>query len=58
MYTHINGSQQEIIDRFAVSEICKGWLVYRDASEWKNYRNLFTEDAHVWTSTYSLRFAL
>lgn len=50
VYSHINGSQQEMLDRFAVSEICKGWSVYRDASEWNNYRDLFTEDAHVWTS--------
>lgn len=50
VYSHINGSQAELFDRFAVSELCKGWPVYRDASEWANYRDLFTDDAHVWTS--------
>lgn len=50
VYNHINGTQQEMLDRFAVSEICKGWSVYRDASEWNNFRDLFTESAHVWTS--------
>ncbi|KAH8677829.1 hypothetical protein BX600DRAFT_450866 [Xylariales sp. PMI_506] len=50
VYSHINGSTQELLDRFAVSEICKGWSVYRDASEWNNYRDLFTENAHVWTT--------
>ena len=50
VYSHINGTQQELLDRLAVSEICKGWSVYRDASEWKNYRDLFTGDAYVWTS--------
>jgi hypothetical protein len=40
-----------MLDRFAVSELCKGWPVYRDASEWKNYRNLFVDKgAYVWTS--------
>jgi len=53
VYSHINGSQQELLDRFAVSEICNGWSVYRDASEWSNYRDLWTEDAQVWTSKLS-----
>lgn len=51
-WSHINGSSQDVLDRYAVSELCKGWPVYRDASEWKNYRSLFTDDACVWTSTY------
>jgi hypothetical protein len=49
-YSHINGSTEELLARFAVSEICKGWPVYRDASEWNNYRSFFTDDAFVWTS--------
>lgn len=50
---HINGTHDEILARFCVSELCKGWPVYRDASEWQNYRNLFTkEGAYVWTSEY------
>ena len=49
-YNHINGSQSEILDRFVVSELCKGWPAYRDNSEWMNYRSLFTDDATVWTS--------
>ncbi len=49
-YSHINGGHDELLDRLAVSELCKGWPVYRDASEWQNYRDLFTEDATVWTS--------
>ena len=51
-YSHINGSPEEILDRYCVSELCKGWPVYRDASEWNNYRSIFAEkDAFVWTST-------
>lgn len=51
VWSHINGSTQEILDRFCVSEICKGWPVYRDASEWNNYRDLFAEkDAFIWTT--------
>ncbi|KAK7949641.1 catabolic 3-dehydroquinase [Apiospora saccharicola] len=49
-YSHINGSTEDLLERLAVSEICKGWPVYRDASEWKNYRSLFCKDAMVWTT--------
>ena len=49
-YSHIGGDMQSMLDRFAVSELCKGWTVYRDNSEWMNYRSLFTDDAYVWTS--------
>ncbi|CZR62145.1 related to pathogenicity cluster PEP2 [Phialocephala subalpina] len=49
-YNHINGSTEEILARFCVSELYKGWPVYRDASEWNNYRSLFTDDAYVWTT--------
>ncbi|KAK6078496.1 NACHT domain protein [Seiridium cupressi] len=49
-YSHVNGSINDMLERFAVSELCKGWPVYRDSSEWKNYRNLFAKDATVWTT--------
>jgi len=50
-YSHINGSIDEILARYCVTELCKGWPVYRDASEWRNYRELFTEkDAYVFTT--------
>ncbi|KAK5655331.1 hypothetical protein OQA88_5898 [Cercophora sp. LCS_1] len=49
-YSHINGTVDELLDRLAVAELCKGWPVYRDASEWQNYRSLFTEDGTVWTT--------
>jgi len=52
-YSHINGTVEQLLDRIAVSELCKGWPVYRDASEWGNYRSLFTEDGTVWTSKFS-----
>ncbi|KAI0834531.1 hypothetical protein F5Y06DRAFT_289804 [Hypoxylon sp. FL0890] len=54
VYSHINGKQTDLITRLAVSELCKGWPVYRDASEWKNFRSLFCNDAYVWT-TWSKR---
>ena len=48
---HINGSTEEILARLCITELCKGWPVYRDASEWQNYRSLFTkEGAYVWTT--------
>ncbi|KAF4774725.1 catabolic 3-dehydroquinase [Colletotrichum scovillei] len=49
-FSHIGGTSTELLDRLAVSELCKGWPVYRDASEWANYRSLFTKDAYVWTT--------
>lgn len=49
-YSHINGTQSQLLDRLAVAEICKGWPVYRDASEWMNFRSIFAEEATVWTS--------
>jgi len=49
--SHINGSADETIARLQITELCKGWPVYRDASEWKNYRSLFAkEGAYVWTT--------
>ena len=51
-YSHINGPVTSLLDRLTVSELCKGWPVYRDASEWMNFRSLFSDDAYVWTSTF------
>jgi hypothetical protein len=51
MFSHINGGAGEMLERLAVAELCKGWPLYRDNSEWMNYRSLFTDDAVVWTST-------
>ena len=50
-WLHLNGTPDQILDRYCVSELLKGWPVYRDASEWKNYRECFTDDAYVFTST-------
>ncbi|KAI5860572.1 hypothetical protein GGS23DRAFT_229216 [Durotheca rogersii] len=50
VYSHINGGHDHLLSRLAVSELCKGWPVYRDASEWKNFRSLFCDDACVWTT--------
>lgn len=50
LYNHINGRETEILDRYCVSELCKGCLLYHDDSEWSNYRDLFVKDgAYVWT---------
>ena len=50
VFSHINGPPEDLLDRLAVTEICKGWPVYRDASEWQNFRSLFAPKATVWTS--------
>ncbi|KAI5920462.1 hypothetical protein F4810DRAFT_414053 [Camillea tinctor] len=57
LYAHINGPRNDLLSRLAVSELCKGWPVYRDASEWKNFRSLFGEEAYVWT-TWSRRLSI
>jgi hypothetical protein len=49
-FSHINGPTSELLDRLAVAEICRGWPVYRDASEWMNFRSLFAKKAYVWTT--------
>lgn len=49
-WSHVNGSQEEILARFCIFELCQCWPVYRDASEWANYRDAFTDDAQVFTS--------
>lgn len=55
-FSHINGSAAELLDRLAIAELCKGWPIYRDNSEWMNYRSLFTKDAVVWTSISPICF--
>lgn len=53
-HNHNNGTPSQALTRFIVSELCKGWCVYRDASEWKNFRGLFTTEpehpAYVFTT--------
>lgn len=51
-YNHNNGTTKQMLTRFVVSELCKGWCIYRDASEWKNFRGLFTSKhpAYVFTT--------
>lgn len=48
---YINGTTEEILARQCITELCKGWPVYRDFSEWHNFRSLFTRGAaYVWTA--------
>jgi hypothetical protein len=49
-YSHLNGPSDHVIQRLVISELCKGWPMYRDNSEWANFRSMFTDDAHIWTS--------
>lgn len=59
IHSHINGTTEEILDRLCVTELLKGWPVYRDASEWAHYRNCFAEQAYIFTSKFSpLSFCL
>lgn len=49
-YSHNGGSINDILDRAVIAELCKGWPLYRDNSEWANYRSIFAKEAWVWTS--------
>ncbi|KAK4082505.1 hypothetical protein Purlil1_11280 [Purpureocillium lilacinum] len=51
-FPHTNGPTQHLFDRFAVAELCRGWPMFRDNSEWANFRALFVADgdAYVWTT--------
>jgi hypothetical protein len=54
-YCHLNGTPEQILDRFAVSELCRAWPVYRDASEWRNFRDAWVDQGScLWTSTSHL----
>jgi len=50
-WLHLNGTADQILDRYCVSELVRGWPLYMDYSEWKNYRDCFTDDARVLTCT-------
>lgn len=45
-----NGTDQTVVDRSKIREICEGWGLYRDAAEWQNYRSMFHDDAYIATS--------
>ncbi|TEY68507.1 hypothetical protein BOTCAL_0118g00050 [Botryotinia calthae] len=50
IYDHFNGTHDEIPARSCVSDLCKDWPLYHDASEWTNYRSMFAEEgAKAWT---------
>ncbi|PWY82014.1 catabolic 3-dehydroquinase [Aspergillus heteromorphus CBS 117.55] len=53
VWSHINGPESAMLDRYCVSELCKGWPVYRDASEWNHYRDLFVKDGAFVFTTWS-----
>ncbi|ODV94030.1 hypothetical protein PACTADRAFT_59921 [Pachysolen tannophilus NRRL Y-2460] len=53
VWSHINGPESEVLDRIRVSELCKGWPVYRDASEWNNFRDLFVDEGGYIFTTWS-----
>ncbi|KAI9804619.1 MAG: hypothetical protein M1833_006693 [Piccolia ochrophora] len=44
------GTDDDVLDRMKVREICEGWGTYRDAAEWRNYRSMFHDDAYIATS--------
>ncbi|KAL1998131.1 hypothetical protein VTN02DRAFT_6812 [Thermoascus thermophilus] len=53
VWSHINGSPEAVLDRYCVSELCRGWPVYGDASEWANFRDLFADRGAWVVSSWS-----
>ncbi|CAG9950591.1 unnamed protein product [Clonostachys rosea f. rosea IK726] len=45
-----SGTDADALERFKIREICEGYPLYRDVSEWENFRSLFHDDAYVATS--------
>ncbi|KAM6505374.1 hypothetical protein FSOLCH5_014594 [Fusarium solani] len=45
-----SGTDTDALERFKIREICEGYPLYRDVSDWENFRSIFHEDAYVATS--------
>ncbi|KAJ4179766.1 hypothetical protein NW767_014539 [Fusarium falciforme] len=52
-----SGTDADALERFKIREICEGYPLYRDVSEWENFQSLFHEDAYVATSMSEGRIA-
>lgn len=49
--TSINGTPEEALERWKITEIMNGFPAHRDACEWTKMRALFAkEDAYVFTT--------
>ncbi|KAH8918176.1 putative pathogenesis associated protein Pep2 [Atractiella rhizophila] len=46
----LNGSTEEVLNRYMVRELMEGWVTHRDACEWSRLRNLFTDEGYVFTT--------
>ncbi|KAI9154780.1 PEP2-like protein [Paramyrothecium foliicola] len=45
-----SGGDAATLERFKIREICEGYPLYRDVSDWENFRAIFHDDAYVATS--------
>ncbi|KAK3676652.1 hypothetical protein LTR78_003427 [Recurvomyces mirabilis] len=50
-----NGTDAQVLERLKLRELAEGWVCYRDACEWENFRSIFAEAAYVYT-TWSGKF--
>ncbi|GAA6033657.1 hypothetical protein JCM8097_004369 [Rhodosporidiobolus ruineniae] len=48
--TVLNGTLEQKIDRFTIAELIQGWPCHRDAWNWKHFRDMFTNDAQLFTT--------
>ncbi|KAK0939162.1 hypothetical protein LTR29_009272 [Friedmanniomyces endolithicus] len=46
-HNNTNGTDQDVLERAKICEICEGWGLYRDAVGWTNYRSMFHNDAYI-----------
>jgi hypothetical protein len=42
-----NLTDRDIIERMEVRELIESWVIYRDAADWENFRDVWTEDGRM-----------
>ena len=42
-----NSTDRDIIERMEVRELIESWVIYRDAADWENFRDVWTEGGRM-----------
>jgi hypothetical protein len=42
-----NSTDRDIIERIEVRELIESWVIYRDAADWENFRDVWTEGGRM-----------
>ena len=54
-----NLTDRDIIERMEVRELIESWVIYRDAADWENFRDVWTEGGRMmatWFYTFALLY--